>query len=457
MSSASRWRAHECACARMSARDVRLAPAAAAPGPQPHGSVTVSPGSPPPRWEVRIPGSKSLTNRALLLAAVAGPGDSHLVNPLLADDTYAMLAAVRALGAKVEPDSRGDWLVRGLNGPPHGHAEISCGMAGTAARFLLPMLAAGHGRFVIDAHPQLRRRPIGPLLDAVIAQGAVLAGGALPLTLFAQGLSGGELQVDASISSQFLSGLLMAAPLASNPTRLSFETLVSRSYLSLTLEVMGAFGVHPSVERQAVSVPPSRYRAAQYVVEPDVSTASYFLASAALTGTTVRLPGLDLERTAQGDIEMVRYLQAMGATVVHGDPLTLRGPEQLRGIEVNMGDSSDVFMTLACVAPFAQGPTTIEGIAHARVKESDRIAATAENLERLGIEVEQGADFVRIKPGLPRPARLATYDDHRIAMAFSLIGTRVPVVLEDPGVVAKTCPAFFELWRRSGASIEFDA
>jgi 3-phosphoshikimate 1-carboxyvinyltransferase len=146
----------------------------------------------------------------------------------------------------------------------------------------------------------------------------------------------------------------------------------------------------------------------------------------------------------------------MGATVRASAPLELCGPPRLRGIEVDMGDSSDAFMTLACVAPFAQGATTIEGVAHARVKESDRIAATAENLRRLGIAVDEGADHLRIHPGKPRPARLPTYDDHRIAMAFSLIGTRVPVVLEDPGVVAKTCPEFFELWRRSGAQVTFE-
>ena len=416
-------------------------------------TVRVSPGVPPARWEVRIPGSKSITNRALLLAAVAGPGRSRIINPLLADDTEAMAGAVRALGASIERRGRGDLTVTGMSGAPHGSSEIWCGMAGTAARFLLPMLAAGHGRFLVDADPQLRRRPLGPLIDALISQGAVLAGSSLPLTLFASGLSGGDVDVDSSASSQFLSGLLMAAPLAASPMRLRFESLVSRPYLRLTLEVMRAFGVRASVERQAVSVPLSRYRPAELTVEPDASTASYFLASAALTGTTVRIPGLDLNSTVQGDIEIVRFLAEMGATVREGDPLELRGPARLRGTTVNMGDSSDAFMTLACVAPFAAGPTTIEGIAHARVKESDRIAATAENLRRLGIEVQEGTDFVRITPGTPRPARLPTYGDHRIAMAFSLIGTQVPVELEDPAVVSKTCPEFFELWRRTGAEI----
>ncbi|MGO9975314.1 MAG: 3-phosphoshikimate 1-carboxyvinyltransferase [Solirubrobacteraceae bacterium] len=417
-------------------------------------TVRISPGAPPRHWEVRVPGSKSLTNRALLLAAVAGPGHSRIVNPLLADDTAVMVDALRALGASVDNDDGGDLVIGGMNGPPRGVAEIWCGMAGTVARFLLPMLAAGHGRFAVDADPQLRRRPLGPLIDALLAQGAVVGGTGLPLTLFAEGLSGGEVPVDASASSQFLSGLLMAAPLARAGSRLVYDALVSRPYLELTLEAMRAFGVHPSVERAAIRVPAARYRPTELEIEPDASTASYFLASAALTATTVRLPGLDLETTTQGDIEIVRHLQAMGATIGYGSPLRLTGAQRLRGIEVNMGDSSDVFMTLACVAPFAEGPTTIEGIAHARVKESDRIAATAENLRRLGIEVLEGADFIRITPGTPRPARLPTYDDHRIAMAFSLIGTRVPVVLDDPGVVSKTCPQFFQLWRETGATVQ---
>jgi 3-phosphoshikimate 1-carboxyvinyltransferase len=249
--------------------------------------------------------------------------------------------------------------------------------------------------------------------------------------------------------------MLMAAPLARAPTHLRFGELVSRPYVRLTLETMRAFGVQADdggAER-SLTIAPARYLPSEFVIEPDASTASYFLASAALTGTTARLEGLDLAATAQGDIEIVAALQRMGATVRGSSPLELCGPHRLRGIEVNMSGSSDAFMTLACIAPFAQGATTIEGIGHARVKESDRIAATAENLRRLGIVVDESADRLRIHPGQPRPARLPTYDDHRIAMAFSLIGTSAPVVLEDPGVVAKTCPSFFELWRRTGARV----
>lgn len=404
-----------------------------------------------------MPGSKSLTNRALLLAGVAGPGISTLTNPLIADDTEVMAAALRALGASVDLARGTDWVVSGLDGPPQSDAEVWCGTAATVARFLLPMLAAGRGRFRLDAHPQLRSRPLGPVLDALTGQGTTVSGKALPLTLLAAGLPGGDLEVDASVSSQFLSGLLMAAPLARTETRLRFETLVSRPYLELTLQTMRAFGVEAALEQRSSTLAPARYRPADLEIEPDASTASYFLASAALTGTSVRLPGLDLDRTAQGDIEIVRCLERMGCAVTASRPLELAGPAQLRGVEVDMGDSSDVFMTLACVAPFADTPTTITGIAHARLKESDRIAASAENLKRLGIEVQEGADFLRIHPGSPRPARLPTYDDHRIAMAFSLIGCRVPVVLEDPEVVRKTCPTFFELWTRSGAVVERDA
>jgi 3-phosphoshikimate 1-carboxyvinyltransferase len=422
-------------------------------------AVRVSPGAPPASWRLRVPGSKSLTNRALLLAGVAD-GRSRLIAPLVADDTEVMSRALQALGAGVvavdgdDGEGGSDWVVDGLGGAPTGEAAVDCGMAGTVGRFLVAMLAAGSGRFTVDAHPQLRRRPLGPVLAALRAQGAEIEGEALPLTVTADGLAGGAIDVDASISSQFLSGLLMAAPFARAPSSLRFGALVSAPYLQLTVDVMAAFGVGVLRGDGALAVRPGRYRAGQLEIEPDVSTASYFLASAALTGTTVTLPGLDLDATGQGDIELVSHLQRMGCVVTGRSPLSLRGPERLTGVDVDMGSSSDVFMTLACVAPFADGPTTIRGVGHARVKESDRVGATAANLRRLGLQVDEGPDHLTIHPGLPRTARLPTYEDHRIAMAFSLIGTRVPVELSEPEVVAKTCPTFFDLWRRTGAVVE---
>jgi 3-phosphoshikimate 1-carboxyvinyltransferase len=422
-------------------------------------AVRVSPGAPPPRWEVRIPGSKSLTNRALLLAGVA-EGRSRLIAPLVADDTEVMAEVLRALGARITTvdgtDGAGglDAVIDGIGGAPAGDANVYCGMAGTVGRFIVPLLAAGSGRFAVDAHPQLRRRPLGPVLAALRAQGALIDGESLPLTVTATGLAGGAVDVDASISSQFLSGLLIAAPFARAPSTLRFGALVSAPYLDLTVDVMRAFGVPVDRGDGTLSVALGSYRATDLEIEPDVSTASYFLARAALTGTTVTLRGLDLDATRQGDIELVSHLERMGCVVGARSPLSLTGPRQLRGVDVDMGNSSDVFMTLACVAPFADAPTTIEGVAHARVKESDRVGATAENLRRLGITVDEGPNYLRVHPGCPRVARLPTFEDHRIAMAFSLIGTHVPVELEAPEVVAKTCPTFFDLWRRTGAVVE---
>jgi 3-phosphoshikimate 1-carboxyvinyltransferase len=420
-------------------------------------AVRVAPGSPDRLWEVRVPGSKSITNRALLLAGVA-EGCSTLLDPLVADDTLAMASALRTLGVgfeeRQETDGGFSWVIEGLGGPPEGDADVYCGMGATVARFLIPMLAAGEGNFGIDAHPQLRRRPLGPVLKALTAQGATITGEALPLLLGAAGLSGGEVEVDASVSSQFLSGLLMAAPFARADSRLHFDTLVSKPYLDLTLDAMRAFGVDPKVETDSMSVTRSGYTATEFAVEPDASTASYFLGSAAITGTTVRLPGLDRRATAQGDIELVGFLEQMGCTVRDGEALELTGPDRLRGVTVNMNNSSDVFMTLACVAVFADGPTTIEGIGHARVKESDRIAACAENLRRLGIAVDEGDDYLRVHPGHPAETTLPTYEDHRIAMAFSLIGTRVPVTLDEPDVVGKTFPEFFTRWSATGADVQ---
>jgi 3-phosphoshikimate 1-carboxyvinyltransferase len=415
-------------------------------------AIRIAPGRRPGRVRVRVPGSKSLTNRALLLAGLAC-GRSRISGALEAEDTEAMRGALRAIGARIEADGK-DLVVDGLAGPPRGPASIDCRMAGTVARFLVPVLAAGSGSFVVDAHPQLRRRPLGPVLEALRRQGASVEGDALPLRIRAVGLSGGTVAVDSSISSQFLSGLAIAAPLARAPTELRFGSLASAPYLELTLQAMRAFGAEVSRAPGAVSVKPRSYERTHVRIEPDVSSASYFLAGAALSGASIELPGIGLATTAQGDIALARHLVAMGARIVAEKPLELAGPERLRGVSVEMGESSDVFMTLACVAPFADGPTTIEGIGHARLKESDRLAAVAENLTRLGVRCQVGLDWLRVWPGEPRPdVLLPTYEDHRIAMAFSLIGLRVPVGLADPAVVAKTFPSFFELWETMGAEV----
>ena len=223
-------------------------------------AVRVSPGPPPPRWELRVPGSKSLTNRALLLAGVA-EGRSRLIGPLVADDTEVMVGVLRALGARVtslDGADGPDVVIDGIGGAPAGDADVYCGMAGTVGRFIVPMLAAGSGRFAVDAHPQLRRRPFGPVLAALRAQGAQIDGESLPLTVSADGLAGGEVVVDASISSQFLSGLLMAAPFARAPSSLRFGALVSAPYLELTVDVMRAFAVRRSAATASWTWRPGR-------------------------------------------------------------------------------------------------------------------------------------------------------------------------------------------------------
>jgi 3-phosphoshikimate 1-carboxyvinyltransferase len=418
----------------------------------------VSPGAPRGRWFVDVPGSKSLTNRALLLAGVAG-GTSRLANTLESDDTVAMREALTALGADITGID-GDLIVAGLGGAPSGSASVNCGMGGTVGRFLLPMVAAGEGRFELDAHAQLRRRPLGPVLAALRAQGAVIEGDSFPLVVSASGLSGGEVEVDSSVSSQFLSGLMLAAPLARQRTTLRFELSVSRPYVELTALAMRAFGAAVELEESAVSIEPAGYRADDYAVQPDASTASYFLGAAALTATTVILSRLSRSRTGQGDIVLADHLVEMGAEMEDSSfGLSLTGPaEPLHGVHVDMSQASDVFMTLACVAPFADSPTTIEGLANVRVKESDRLAATAENLLRLGVKVEEGPDHIRVHPVDPGQlragVRLPTFEDHRIAMAFSLIGLRVPVELESPRVVDKTCPTFWKLWPLTGAHVD---
>ena len=415
---------------------------------------SVAPARRPLDVTVAIPGSKSITNRALLLAALAG-GESTLRRPLVAGDTLAFAAALRALGVEIDQSSGGDWIVRGAGGRlPRADADVFCAEAGTAARFLLAACAAADpGRYRFDAAPQLRRRPLAPLLEALRAQGAATdpAGATrLPFTLLGRGLAGGRLELGGEVSSQFVSALLMAAPAGRAPLDLQVEGLVSRPYVDMTISMMSQFGV--TTERDAYArfrVAPSAYRARTYDVEPDASTASYFFAAAAVTGGRVLVEGLRRDGCLQGDVRFLDVLEAMGCEVVEHDTGTaVTGPAVLAGLTVDMADISDTFMTLAAIAPFATAPVTITGIANVRLKESDRIAAMEENLRSAGVRTESGGDFLRVFPG-PVTAVLADpRGDHRIAMAFAVLGLRAPgIVIADPGCVAKTCPSFFELWR----------
>ncbi|MET9854990.1 3-phosphoshikimate 1-carboxyvinyltransferase [Streptomyces sp. NPDC006450] len=396
----------------------------------------------------RIPGSKSITNRALLLAAAAD-GTSCLRAPLVSDDTTAFRTALTGLGVTVTATPQDEfWEVGGLAGAPARGGRVWCADAGTAARFLPPFAAAGHGSYVFDGSQQLRARPLRPLADALGRLGARVRtedGGTLPLLIEADALDGGELAVDGGLSSQFLSGLLMAAPLLRSPLTVTVGDLVSRPYIDMTLALMRRFGARVTEAAPGVfEIGTGGYRACDLVIEPDASTASYVFAAAAVTGRSVTVPGLG-RGSLQGDLGFVDVLRTAGAEVEVGDhATTVTGTGRLRGgFEVDMGAISDTFMTLAAIAPLADAPVTIRGIGHARLKESDRIAAVALNLSACGVRTETGRDWITVHPGEVRPARIACHRDHRIAMAFSVLGLRAQGLhFDDPACVGKTFPGF---------------
>ncbi|MGW0775333.1 3-phosphoshikimate 1-carboxyvinyltransferase [Streptomyces sp. NPDC002835] len=396
----------------------------------------------------RVPGSKSITNRALLLAAAAD-GTSELVAPLVSDDTVAFREALTGLGVDVEV-GEDRWTVTGLGRAPRTGAAVRCADAGTAARFLPVLAAAGEGEFTFDGSDQLRARPLGPLIRALAQLGAGVesaAGGGLPLRITARGLSGGELTLDSSVSSQYLTGLLLSAPLMREPLTVAARGLVSRPYIDMTTALMRHFGAEVTRDTEGrLRVERGGYTGSTLRIEPDASTASYVFAAAAVTGTTVTVPHLGKD-SLQGDLRFIEVLARTGARVETGpDATTVTGTGPLRGgFDVDMGDISDTFMTLAAVAPLADGPVTIRGIRHARFKESDRITAVAENLRVGGIRVEEEEDRITVHPGPMAPTRIACHRDHRIAMAFSVLGLRAPgITLDDPGCVTKTFPGFHE-------------
>lgn len=415
------------------------------------GVRAIAPLVTPPDASVAIPGSKSLTNRALVLAALA-EGSSRLVNALFSDDTVVMVDSLRRLGFAVAVDPTAlTMAIEGRGGTiPADSADLFVGGAGTAARFLVAMVGLGHGRYRIDGIARMRERPIQDLLDALGALGvsATATNGSLPVLVEARGLRGGRTVVSGDTSSQFLSALLMAAPYAAADVEIAVEgLLVAAPYVEMTLAMMEAYGVR--VDREGVRRffvrCGQRYRAREYAVEPDASSAAYFFAAAAVSGGRVRVPGLSA-RSLQGDVKFVDVLERMGCRAERDeDRLGVQGTGSLRAADVDLREIGDQTMTLAAMAPFADGPTRIRGVAHIRQQESDRLAATATELRRLGQEVEEHDDGLTISPRPVRPAVIQTYGDHRIAMAFAVTGLRAPgIAIADPGCVTKTFPDFFE-------------
>jgi 3-phosphoshikimate 1-carboxyvinyltransferase len=404
---------------------------------------------------VRVPGSKSLTNRALVLAALA-EGQTTLVNASRGDDSRDLAGALRALGIGVVVDDAGTITVQGGGGRmPHTGVEVHAGLGGTTARFLIALACTGHGEYLIDAAPRMRQRPVGDLIQALGQLGAQIEStdGHLPVRVRARGLSGGRAVVSGEVSSQFLSALLLVAPTARAPVELIVTGhLGSRPYVDMTLATLAAFGIE--VERDAYTrfvVTPSSYRTpGTFVVEGDASAASYFFAAPAIAGGRVRVEGIG-RASRQGDIGFVDVLARMGCTIDEDDRgIGVACDGAPLGIDVDLSDMPDTAQTLAVMAPFASGPTTVRGIASARLKECDRVQAVCEELRKLGADVVERPDGLIVTPGNQlRGGLVKTYDDHRMAMAFALIGLRVPgVVIENPACVTKSFPGYFEQLER---------
>lgn len=418
-----------------------------------NASLTIHPVSHPLDAKVRVPGSKSLTNRALLIASLAN-GQTRLSNALFSDDSRYFARALQTLGFDIHLDEKNhEMTVTGLGGTiPAAKAELFIGNAGTAARFLSAFLTLGHGEYILDGEPRMRERPIGDLVDALAQLGAKLetSNNCPPVKITASGLPGGRTKVAGNTSSQFVSALLMVAPYAQSTIEIELtKDLNSKPYVDMTINMMKDFGVE--IERQAYShfiIHPSSYSPiTNYPIESDASAASYFFAAPAICGGTVRVE--NISRTSkQGDIAFLDILKQMGCEIKEGhDFIEVTGASSLQGVNIDMRDIPDTAQTLAAIAPFASSPTRVRGIASARVKETDRVSASCTELRRLGVQVEEYNAGMTIYPcSVFQPASIQTYNDHRMAMSFSLIGLRVPgITIENPACVSKTFPNFFNI------------
>ena len=404
--------------------------------------------------EVNVPGSKSLSNRALLLAALA-EGETELTNLLDSEDIEHMLNALTKLGVSYRlSEDKTQCVVQG-NGGAFNVAEpleLFLGNAGTAMRPLCAALAASNVDTVLTGEPRMEERPIGDLVDALREADADVTylknEGYPPLQIKGKTLNGGEMSVDGSVSSQFLTALLMAAPLFSGDVTIRIKgELVSKPYIDITLDTMEKFGVtveNDNYQTFTVSGDAKYIAPGKFMVEGDASSASYFLAAGAIKGGTVRVTGIG-QNSIQGDIRFADVLEAMGATVVWHDEYVEITGAPLKGVNMDMNHIPDAAMTIATTALFAEGPTTMTNIYNWRVKETDRLAAMATELQKLGAKVEEGHDYIKVWPtDSLKHAEIDTYNDHRIAMCFSLVAlSDTPVTINDPGCTRKTFPDYF--------------
>jgi len=401
---------------------------------------------------VEVPGSKSVANRALVCAALAD-GETHLTDVPDGDDTEAMLDCLTRLGLEVERDGTVVTIAGGLGRFRRGPLTLPTRLAGTTSRFITAVAALGPGPYTIDGFEPLRRRPMAPLHEALVAMGAIVepsgASGHLPVSI--QGpldVTVDEVHLRGDVSSQYLTALMLIAPYMPDGLRFMLTTpLVSRPYVRLTAAVMEAFGV-PGVEMgdRIISVPAGRYVPRSYAVEPDASSASYPLAAAAICGGTMRVPGLT-DTSSQGDAAFCHVLARMGCEVTQdGSGTTVARRGRLRGITIDLSDLSDLVPTLAVVAAFADEPTDIHGVGFIRNKESDRLTDLCAELRKAGIDAEDNPNGMVVRPSKPHTATLATHQDHRLAMAFALVGLGASgIIVEDPDVVSKSWPEFWTM------------
>lgn len=405
--------------------------------------------------EINLPGSKSVSNRALLLAALA-KGTTRLTNLLDSDDIRHMLNALTKLGVSFElSEDKTVCEIQGNGGvfSIDGSLELFLGNAGTAMRPLAAALCLGKGEFVLTGEPRMKERPIGHLVDALKEAGASIEylenENYPPIKIIGTGLKSGTVTIDGSISSQFLTAFLMSAPLADGDITIKIEgELVSKPYIDITLDIMAKFGVNVINENYqtfTILSGQSYQSPGQYLVEGDASSASYFLAAAAIKGGEIKVTGIG-KNSIQGDIQFADALEKMGAEIEWGEDYVLCRKGQLNAIDMDFNHIPDAAMTIATAALFANGTTVIRNVYNWRVKETDRLAAMATELRKVGAEVEEGHDYIIITPPAQlQHATIDTYDDHRMAMCFSLVAlSNTPVTINDPNCTSKTFPNYFE-------------
>lgn len=421
--------------------------------------ITLEPGG-PVYIDIPIPGSKSLTNRALICASLC-KGMSRLTSASFSDDSRALSAALNLLGIPVVVLERENAIVVHSGGARDTSGHFQMGNAGTATRFFTSLLCTGKGNYIVDGDERMRERPIGGLVEALKGLGAdiryQLKEGCPPLDVRASGLKGGKCVVGGETSSQFLSSLLLSAPAADGDVEIQVRgELASKPYLEITLEVMRAFGVEVEREgyRRFKVSKGSAYQPGERPIEADGASANYFLAMAAVTGGTAKVRGIGA-RSKQGEVQFVKILERMGCGVSWGEDFIEVQGKALRGVDVDMNDCPDSAQTLACVALFAKGGTRVRNVRNLRVKETDRIAALVKELSKLGAKVKEEADgFLVVPPAAFKPAEIDTYKDHRMAMSFAVAAAAAPgVVIRDPECVSKSFPFFFEQLEAQGLRV----